>query len=466
MIHIAKSLSEAIKNSGLKDGMTISFHHHLRSGDFVGNMVMDEINKAGFKNITINASSLLDIHLPLLTYIKNGTFTKIETNYIGPILGQELTKGILGNPIVFRTHGGRVKDIKEGNSIIDIAFIAASAVDSEGNATGKIGKSAFGGIGYAIADAQYAKHKIVITDTLLDYKLKDPSIPSSIIDQVVLVDKIGDPNAIVSSTTKITTSPLRLKIAQDTVSIISSLEMIKPGFTFQTGAGGTSLAVSRFLKAAMLEKKVKGDFCLGGITKYMVDMLKIGCFERILDAQCFDTEAVKSLNIDPNHKEISCEEYAAPYPESYVNKLDVAVLGATEIDFNFNVNVHTSSFGHIMGGSGGHTDASAGSKLTIIVAPLLRGRIPLIKEHVTTISTPGKDIDILVTEFGMSVNPLRNDLKDRLKNNGIPEISIYDQFEFASKLIGNISPVQFGNKIVGKVLYRNSEILDNIYNTI
>ena len=29
------SLAEAIRASGLKDGMTVSFHHHLRNGDKV-----------------------------------------------------------------------------------------------------------------------------------------------------------------------------------------------------------------------------------------------------------------------------------------------------------------------------------------------------------------------------------------------------------------------------------------------
>ena len=41
MSKLVKSLREAISLSGLKDGMTISFHHHLRNGDFVLNMVME-----------------------------------------------------------------------------------------------------------------------------------------------------------------------------------------------------------------------------------------------------------------------------------------------------------------------------------------------------------------------------------------------------------------------------------------
>ena len=37
------TLDEAIRLSGLKNGMTVSFHHHLRNGDYVLNMVMDRI---------------------------------------------------------------------------------------------------------------------------------------------------------------------------------------------------------------------------------------------------------------------------------------------------------------------------------------------------------------------------------------------------------------------------------------
>ena len=43
MSKLVRSIREAIALSGLKDGMTVSFHHHLRNGDFVLNMVMEEI---------------------------------------------------------------------------------------------------------------------------------------------------------------------------------------------------------------------------------------------------------------------------------------------------------------------------------------------------------------------------------------------------------------------------------------
>ena len=35
MNKLVRSIREAVSLSGVKDGMTVSFHHHLRNGDFV-----------------------------------------------------------------------------------------------------------------------------------------------------------------------------------------------------------------------------------------------------------------------------------------------------------------------------------------------------------------------------------------------------------------------------------------------
>ena len=40
MDKVVKTLREAIQLAGVKDGSRISFHHHLRNGDYVLNMVM------------------------------------------------------------------------------------------------------------------------------------------------------------------------------------------------------------------------------------------------------------------------------------------------------------------------------------------------------------------------------------------------------------------------------------------
>ena len=153
MNKLVSSIREAILNSGLKDGMTVSFHHHLRNGDWVLNMVMDEIARLGIGNLTLNASSLFDVHAPLKEHIRNGVVTTILTDYMSQELGSFISAGGMKNPVQFRTHGGRPADIENGRTPIDVAFIAAPACDPMGNCTGKIGKSACGSLGYAIPDA-------------------------------------------------------------------------------------------------------------------------------------------------------------------------------------------------------------------------------------------------------------------------------------------------------------------------
>ena len=467
MNKLVNSLKEAIKLAGLKDGMTVSFHHHLRNGDFVLNMVMDEIAALGIRDLNVNASSLFDTHAPLLEHIKNHVVTGVGADYIAAGLGRAFSQGIMEKPVEFRTHGGRPADISTGKTPIDVAFIAAPASDAMGNCSGKYGKSACGSLGYAYADAMYAKKVIVITDNLVPYPLQDWSISEDYIDYVVNVDAIGDPKGIVSGTTKITRDPVGLVMAANAAKVIEASGLLKDGFSFQTGAGGASLAAAKFLKDIMLEKKIVGSFGLGGITGYMVDMLQAGCFQRLMDVQCFDLTAVESIRNDPRHQEISAMHYASPAAKSaVVDSLDVVILGATEIDKDFNVNVHTDSNGYIMGGSGGHSDTAAGSKLSMIIAPMMRARLPIVTDRVTCVSTPGKDIDVLVTQGGIAVNPKNVELRERLINAKLPVIDIMELKEKTEKITGTPRKIPKGERVVAKVISRDGELLDNIYNVV
>ena len=467
MSKVVGSLKEAIKLSGLKDGMRISFHHHLRNGDHVINMVMEEIANLGFKELTVNASSVFDIHVPLIDHIKNKVITGLEVNYMGGAVGREISKGVMDKPVDFRSHGGRPSDIESGKTPIDIAFIAAPTSDNMGNCTGKYGKSACGSLGYAFADAMNARKVVVITDNLVEYPLYDFSISEIYVDYVVCVDKIGDPSGIVSGTTRITRDPVGLMMADYATKVIQHSGLLKDGFSFQTGAGGASLAVAKYLKELMLKENIKGSFGMGGITGYLVDMLEEGCFETLMDVQCFDLKAVKSIRENPRHREVTATHYASPTAKSaIVNNLDVVILGATEIDTSFNVNVHTDSNGYIMGGSGGHSDTAAGAKLTMIIAPLTRARLSIVVDRVNCISTPGNTVDVLVTQRGIAVNPLKADLRDRLKESGLPVVDIQSLKETAEKITGVPQSVKFGNKIVGNVIYRDGTIIDVIKNTL
>ena len=463
MSKLVFSLREAIAASGLRDGMTVSFHHHLRSGDYVINMVMNEIAAMGIKNLTVNASSLFDVHAPLAEHIKSGVITRIITDYMSEGLGKYISAGIMEQPVEFMTHGGRPTAIMQGKISIDVAFVAAPAADCEGNCTGKIGRSACGSLGYAFADAEFAKKTVVITDGLCK-RLEEPSIDGKYVDFVVSVDEIGDPRGIVSGTTTITRDPVGLIMARDAADVIKYSGLLKDGFSFQTGAGGASLAAARFLMEIMLEEKIHGGFGLGGITGYMVDMLRAGCFEELRDVQCFDLKAVESIRTDPRHHEISAFEYASPANEhAWVNSLDAVILGATEIDTGFNVNVHTNSSGTIMGGSGGHSDTAAGAKLAMVIAPLFRARQPIITERVSCVSTPGRDIDVFVTQYGIAVNPKNEELRDRLIRAHLPIVSIEELKAKAESLCGVPKALEHGERVVAKVIGRDGNVQDLIY---
>ena len=460
---VVRSLREAIELAGLKSGMSVSFHHHLRNGDYTMNMVMDEIAAMGLRDLTLNASSLFDTHAPLEEHIRNGVVRKINTNYMSAGLGHRISEGLMDEPVDFRTHGGRPRDIALGVTPIDVAFIAAPAADCAGNCSGKYGPSACGSLGYAIPDAQYAKKVIIITDHLVDYPLQGWSIPEIYVDYVVTVDAIGNPQGIVSGTTKITRDPVGLIMAQTAVDVIRASGLLKEGFSFQTGAGGASLAAAKFLMDVMVKEQIHGSFASGGITGYLVDMLNAGCFRSLMDVQCFDLKAVESIRTNPAHQEISAMQYASPAARSaVVDALDVVILGATEIDTDFNVNVHTDSSGRIMGGSGGHSDTAAGAKLSMIIAPLFRARLPIVCDRVGCISTPGRDIDVLVTQRGVAVNPKRAELAQRLRDAGINVMDIRQLKEIAEGICGKpVRPVREG-RTVANVIYRDGSIIDTI----
>ena len=463
MNKLVGSIKQAVIDSGLKDGMTVSFHHHLRNGDYVLNMVMEAIAELGIKDLTVNASSLFDAHRPLKEHIKNGVVTHILTDYMSAELGRFISAGNMANPVQFRTHGGRPCDIENGTTPIDVAFIAAPASDCMGNCTGKLGKSACGSLGYAMPDAKNAKFTVVITDELHPYPLTGWSIPETDVNEVVVVESIGDPRGIVSGTTKITRDPVGLSMAMTAVDVIKASGLLKEGFSFQTGAGGASLAAAKYLKDVMLREKIRGSFGLGGITGYMVDMLNEGCFDSLMDVQCFDLKAVESIRDNPRHCEISATHYASPGAKSaVVDSLDVVILGATQIDTDFNINVHTDSNGRIMGGSGGHSDTAAGAKLSMIIAPLSRARLPIVTDRVTCISTPGSTIDVLVTQKGVAVNPKDAELRQRLIDAKINVVDIHELKAMAERTSGVPEKPAIGDRVVADVIYRDGTVIDRI----
>ncbi len=458
-----ETLEEAIKHVGLSNGMTISFHHSFRGGDKIINMVMDIIASMGFKNLTLASSSLSDIHSPIVEHIKNGVVKKIYTSGMRGQLAEEISRGLLDEPVHIHSHGGRVHLVQSGELNIDVAFIGVSSSDEFGNANAVKGQSRCGSLGYAQIDAQYAKKTIVLTESLVDFPNSPASIAQDQVDAVVTVDEVGDASKIGGDATRMTTNPRELLIARKAAEVIEHSGYFFDGFNLQTGSGGASLAVTRFLENKMVKNNIKANFGLGGITATMVDLHEKGLIKTLLDVQSFDSVAADSLARNPNHIEISANQYANPSSKgAVVDRLDVVILSALEIDTNYNVNVITGSDGVIRGASGGHSDTAASANLTIVVAPLVRGRIPTVVNSVLNVVTPGTQIDVLVTDHGVAVNPNREKIKHRLIEAGVKVMSIHDLQKRAELLTGKAKPIEYMDNIVGYIRYRDGSVIDVI----
>ncbi|CAI2037766.1 Citrate lyase alpha chain [Serratia fonticola] len=458
---LCTSLEDAITRSVLRDGMTISFHHGFREGDKVINTVVDALARQGLKNITLASSSLMTCNAPLIEHIRNGVISKIYTSGMRGPLAEAISNGLMKEPVQIHSHGGRVKLIESGEITIDVAFLGVPCCDEYGNANGTAGQSRCGSLGYAMVDAQYARHVVLLTEEIVPF----PNLPASIlqtqVDSIVQVTEVGDPAKISVGAARVTSNPRELMIARTAADVIEHSGYFNNGFSVQTGSGAASTACTRFLEARMLRQDIVASFALGGITGSLVDLHEKGLIETLLDTQSFDSSAASSLAKNPRHVEISTSVYANPAAKAACcDQLDIVILSALEIDLDFNVNVITGSDGVMRGASGGHCDVAAAANLTIVVAPLIRSRIPTVVRHVTTCVTPGESIDVLVTDHGIAVNPARPEVYQRLLAAGLPLMSIETLHQRTLEICGEPKPIEFEDRIVGVIRYRDGSVID------
>ncbi len=457
---VLTNLDEALDKLNLFNGMTVSFHHHLRDGDFLVNLVMKKLAERGYKDLVLAPSALFPVHEPLVELIKKGAISHVMGSMNGPI-GRLCTTGGMKKTAVLRSHGGRYRAIQDGDLTIDVTFIAAPTADRHGNANGVHGPSACGPLGFALVDSLYADQVVVVTDNLVPFPTSPWSIQGGNVDYIVPIDKLGIPEKIVSGTTKITAEPDRLKIAMMAAQLVRDSGLLdEPEFSFQAGAGGISLAFLQYLAGMMQEKKVQADFVRGGSNKILVDMLKSGLTRYILDGQSFDLAGVESLRDNRNHIETNpFVSYNYHSKQCFASRVKAAVLGATEIDLNFNANVNTHSDGWLLHGIGGFQD-SAAAYMTIITAPLYRKKFPIVVERVHSVTAPGEVIDVLITDHGIAINPLRQDLIDRLKNSALPIMPIEQLYEKAINFTGKPAAVKTRDNIVALIEWRDGTVID------
>jgi len=455
------SIHEALVKCGAHDGMTLGFHHHFREGDLIVNMVMHEVHKMGIRDVTICASSLGKAHDELLPYIEDGTITGIESSGVRGKIGEAISRGKLKGLAIMRSHGGRVRAIQTGETVIDISFIGAPTCDDYGNCRGIGGKSDCGVLSYSFVDGNHANKVVAVTDCLVPFPNYPAHIAMTKVDYVCVVDAIGNPEKIATGAAKPTTDVRKLLMADYCTKIVVNAPYFKEGFSYQTGVGGASIASTVSLMKIMEERGIRMGFGVGGLTKAMCDLLDKGLVNCLLDTQDFDLDAVRSVK-NPRHFRISAGAYANPFNKgAFVNKLDYVILAALEVDVKFNCNVVVGSDGIITGAQGGHPDTAAGAKCTIVITPLLQGRIPAICTDVTTVTTPGECVDVVVTDYGVAINPLRQDLIEAMKDvDDIPFRTIEELRDRAYQITGEPERVQFGDRVVGIIESRDGTIMD------
>ncbi|RLD68551.1 MAG: citrate lyase subunit alpha [Bacteroidetes bacterium] len=455
------NLKDAIVKAGLKDGMTISTHHHFRNGDLIANQIFDIAKELGIKNLRWFPSASFPCHEHLIQYLEDGTINRIEGSMNGA-LGKFCSEGKMKGTAVLRSHGGRYQAVQDGEVKIDIAVIGAACADPFGNANGLYGQSASGLLGFALADSEYADKVIVVTDNMVKFPCIPWQIQGNHVDYTVEMDKVGIPEKIISGTTKITKSPDRLLLAEMTAEFCDITGIIHDGFSFQTGAGGTSLSVSQYFADIMRERGIKARFARGGSNKYLVKMLEEGLIEYILDGQTFDLEGVRSMAENNNHVWSSpFTSYNYHSKGNFAGLLDVVILGATEVDINFNANVATHSDGYLLHGIGGWQNCLF-SKTVILPIPLFRDRIPVIRDEVTTICGPGELIDVIVTERGIAINPLRTDLIEKAKDSGLPIKTIQELKDEAERICGKPEEIELSDEIVAIIKWVDGTVIDAV----
>ncbi len=458
-------LETALRKCGMRDGMVISSHHHLRDGDRVAMMALEAASRLGVKDPMWFPSASFPCQKGAIDLMEAGVIDRIEGSMNGP-LGDYCTQGKMRGMGVLRSHGGRWQAIQDGEVHVDIAVIAAPTADAFGNSDGSHGKSACGSLGFALADAIYADRVIVVTDNLVPFPCVPWQIQGNNVDYVVEVDSIGDPARIVSGSTQITRSPDRLRIAELVARFLRDAGIMHNGFSFQAGSGGIALAFVSYLKQMMKQAGVKARFVRGGSTKYLVELLDEGLTDYILDGQTFDLHGVQSLAGNPRHVATSpFTSYNYHGKGNFASMVDAVVLGATEIDAHFNANVVTHSDGRLLHGIGGWQNClEAGC--TILAVPSFRDRIPVIVDEVTTLCGPGELIDVVVTERGIAINPRRQDLIDAVKGSKLPIRPIEEIKREVERICGGKpQKAQRGQRAVAVVKWVDGTLIDSVWQT-
>ena len=454
-------LDAALRACDLVDGNTLSFHHQLRNGDRVVNQVAGASAELGARGLRIAPTALFDVHRPIIEHVESGVVAQIEGSLNGAV-GDYVSRNPLPSPVVLRSHGCRWAAVQSLELPVDIAIVAASAADERGNCTGLLGPSAFGPLAYSVVDAVHARHVVVVTDNLVDYPCPMWEVDERYVDAVVVLDSIGDPGGIASGSLSIPTDTVRRTIAESCVDFMDRAGLIHNGMVMQAGAGGISLLAMDRLRTRLEERGETVKMFTGGMTSFLVDMFNAGTVSSLRCSQAFDSQSVAFM---AEHPEMNADIglYAdASAKARLIDSLDVVVLGATEVDVGFNANVNTHSDGRLLHGIGGHQDTAQSASVTIIGVPLSRRDNPIVRDAVTTITTPGSVVDVVVTDDGIAVNPSRRDLIERI-GDAISLRTMEELRDIAYSVTGPPGRMRWTDQPVAEIRWTDGTLLDTVY---
>jgi citrate lyase subunit alpha/citrate CoA-transferase len=79
---------------------------------------------------------------------------------------------------------------------------------------------------------------------------------------------------------------------------------------------------------------------------------------------------------------------------------------------------------------------------------------------VTTLCGPGELIDVVITERGIAINPLRKDLIKKMKGSGLPMKTIQELKEEAERICGKPQKARFEDKIVAVIKWVDGTVID------
>lgn len=480
---VVKSLREVVE-AAVPDGGWVSFPHYYRDDPTALKILLDALAASGKKGVNLMGIAFFSSHAPLLVdALETGVLAGFEANTYGPV-AKFVGDGRMGGWVVVgRSHGGRARALQQGERVIDLAVGPVPIADRWGNANGVMGhpNAMCGSLGLFQPEAQWAKRTALLAEQIHPTLLAPHPIEMRWVDDVVPVAKVGDNRGIGSGTTdirRVKGDPGRNRIAANAMKVIEASGVIQEGFNFQVGSGAGLLVLEQMLRR-MRTLGLRGGFTVGGSMEYHVDLLEEGLVEVFLDGQCFQPShrLFHSLLHNPRHVEVSTSLYYSPACKQEGSGLmDVVVLGASEVDVDFNVNTVTGYDGVLRTGIGGGPDAAAGGKLTIFALPIARANrsgesAPCVRDRVTTVVTPGEVVSAVVTEDYVAINP-KNDspyldaLRDNAKAAGLQLVSIQEIAAASlakARELGTLMPEpRFTDDVVYVVEWRDGRLIDAV----